>query len=243
MCGAPSPDRVGKQGTVATHQILGQDVNMPVLVRDATAATVMYDVELAAAQRLAPPGFDVIETERDRAQFALALIDYRDNDLGSYLEIGTILFVRPAGDGPDGTFITHLPVDEQFSCAAGNDIWGFPKTVETIELTLHTESARWELVMDGELVLDLTIPRGGTDEFPPMDMTSYSMLHGRPHATSFSQGGTGAAIHVDPSLVSLKLGEHPLAKELASLGLPAAPAFITWIEHMQGSFGDAYPIS
>lgn len=227
---------------MATHEILGKPVSMPVRVRDASAATLMYDVEFSAAQRLAPPGFEIIESAPGRAQFALALIDYRGNDLGAYREIGTILFVRPAGGGPDGTFITHLPVDEQFSRVAGNEIWGFPKTLERIALTMTPETASWELVMDGELVLDVTVPRGGTDEFPAMEMTSYSLLRGRAHATAFSQGGSGASVFADPDLVSLRLGDHPLAKELASLGLPAAPAFSTWIEHMQGTFGDAQPL-
>jgi len=80
---------------------------------------------------VAPNGFEVIESAPGQ-ELAIALIDYRDNDLGSYHEIGTILFVRPAGGGPDGTFITHLPVDQEFTCAAGNQIWGFPKSVEQI---------------------------------------------------------------------------------------------------------------
>ena len=120
---------------MTTHDVLGQTVTMPVQVRDGTNATVMYDVPLAAAQALVPAGFEVIETEPGRAQFALALVDYRDNDLGSYLEIGTIFFVRPDGGGPDGNLITHLPVTEQFTCVAGNQIWGFPKSVERIEVT------------------------------------------------------------------------------------------------------------
>jgi hypothetical protein len=87
---------------MTTHHVLDQTITMPVAVRDASAATVIYDVDLAAARRLAPPGFEVIEAQPGRAQFVLALIDYRDNDLGTYHEIGTILFVRPATGGPDG---------------------------------------------------------------------------------------------------------------------------------------------
>jgi acetoacetate decarboxylase len=113
------------------YDVLGQTVVMPVEVRDATAATVIFDVDIDAAWAVAPNGFEVIESAPGQ-ELAIALIDYRDNDIGSYHEIGTILFVRPAGGGPDGTFITHLPVDQEFTCAAGNQIWGFPKSVEQI---------------------------------------------------------------------------------------------------------------
>jgi hypothetical protein len=227
---------------VTTHHILDQTITMPVAVRDASAATVIYDVDLAAARRLAPPGFEVIEAQPGRAQFVLALIDYRDNDLGTYHEIGTILFVRPATGGPDGTFITHLPVDQRFTCVAGNQIWGYPKTVEHIEVTQTPATSRWILTMNDALVLDITVPRGGTDDIPAMAMTSYTLRDGRPHATTFTQGGSGVLLQSGGSGVSLRLGDHPLAAELAGLGLPAEPVSSVWIERMQGSFEEPRPL-
>jgi hypothetical protein len=223
---------------MTTHQILGRSIGMPVLVRDASAGTVIWEVDAGAAATLAPDGFEVVEPSPGRAQVAITLVDYRDNDLGSYHEVGTILFVRPAGGGPDGTFITHLPVDQEFTCVAGNEIWGYPKSVERIEVTQTDESSRWVLTMDGELVLDLTVPRGGDDEMPAMPMTSYTLKDGRPHATAFTQGGSGSSITFGGAGVTLRLGEHPIAKELASLGLPAEPVLSTWMERMQASFGE-----
>jgi hypothetical protein len=225
------------------YDVLGQMVTMPVEVRDATAATVIFDVDLEAARAVAPTGFEVIESAPGQAQLAIALIDYRDNDLGSYHEIGTILFVRPASGGPDGTFITHLPVDQDFTCAAGNQIWGFPKSVERIDVSDTDTSSRWVLTMGGELVLDLTVPRGsGSDEMPVMPMTGYTLLDGRPHATTFTQGGGGFSMSFGGEGVELRLGEHPIAKELASLGLPKEPAIATWLQHMRGSFESPQPL-
>ena len=227
---------------MTTHEILGQTVTMPVEVRDGTSATVLYDVDLAAAQALAPEGFEVVESAPGRATFALALIDYGDNDLGAYHEVGTILFVRPTAGGEDGSFITHLPVDQEFTCAAGQAIWGFPKTVEQIDVTQTDSSSRWILRMDGELVLDLTVPRGGTDDMAQLPMTSYTLLGGRPHATAFSQGGTGTSMTFGGDGVSLLLGDHPIAKELASLGLPATPVMSTWTEHLRATFEEPRPL-
>jgi hypothetical protein len=53
---------------------------MPVAVPDASAATVIYDVSLAAARRLAPPGFEVIEAQPGRAQFVLAGVSLQLGD-------------------------------------------------------------------------------------------------------------------------------------------------------------------
>ncbi len=225
-----------------THDILGRTVTMPVDVRDGSSATVIFDVALDAARALCPAGFEVVESASGRAQFALALIDYRDNDLGSYLEVGTLLFVRPEGDGEDGTFITHLPVTEEFTCVAGNQIWGFPKTVERIENINSETKSRWTLTMDGELVVDITLPRGGSDEMPPLPMAAYTLIDGRPHVTRFTQGGSGSGVHLGAD-VSLTLGSHPIAKELAALGLsPESVVLTTWTERMQARFDEPRPL-
>jgi hypothetical protein len=76
---------------------------------------------------------------------------------------------------------------------------------------------------------------------PQMAMATYTLIDGVPHVTEFSQGGSGSSISFEP--VSVKLGSHPVAKELASLGLPDAPVVLTtWTEKMKGSFGAAVPL-
>lgn len=221
---------------MTTYDIAGRTVTMPVQVRDASAGTVLWDVDATAAQALLPADFEVAETAPGRANLAIALVDYRDNDLGSYLEIGLILFVRPRAGGDEGNFIVHLPVDQEFTCEAGQRIWGFPKTVESIERVDGDGSTTWTLQMDGELVLRLTMPRGGSDEAPALPMTSYTLLDGAPHATAFSQWGKGSQLVIGGEGVALELGSHPIAKELESLGLPAEPQLSTWTEQMQATF-------
>lgn len=221
---------------MTTYDIAGRTVTMPVQVRDASAGTVLWDVDATAAQALLPADFEVAETAPGRANLAIALVDYRDNDLGSYLEIGLILFVRPRAGGEEGNFIVHLPVDQEFTCEAGQRIWGFPKTVESIERVDGDGSTTWTLQMDGELVLRLTMPRGGSDEAPAMPMTSYTVLDGAPRATAFSQWGKGSQLVIGGEGVTLELGSHPIAKELESLGLPAEPQLSTWTEQMQATF-------
>lgn len=224
---------------MTSYGVLGQTVTLPVLVRDASAGTVIFDVDHAAAQALSP--FPVVESAPGRAQAALALVDYRDNDLGAYHEVGVIFFVQLEGREA-GNYIRHLPVDEEFTNAAGNQIWGFPKSVQQIDVTQTDSSSRWVLTMDGELVVDITVPRGGDDEMPAMAMTSYTLKNGVPHATAFSQGGTGSGMWFGEG-VTLALGTHPVAKELESLGLADAPVVLsTWLEKMSATFEDALPL-
>jgi hypothetical protein len=224
--------------SASSYEVAGRTVTMPCEVRDASAGTAMFEVDAAAARALVPGAFEVVETAPGRCQLAIAVIDYRDNDLGDYLEVGIALFVVPRGAPADraGTYIIHLPVDQEFTCEAGRTIWGFPKSVERIGFDYADDRLTASLHMDGQLVLRLTLPRGGDDEMPPMPMTTYSTIGGVPHATAFGQGGSGSQVLVGGDGVELVLGDHPIAKELAGLGLPAEPQLTTWTERMRGTF-------
>ena len=227
-----------------SYQIAGQTVTMPCVVRDASAGTALFEVDATAARALVPEQFELVETSPGRCQLVVAAIDYRDNDLGDYLEVGITFFVTPAGGSADdtGTFITRLPVDQPFTCEAGRTIWGFPKTVEDIALDYADTAVTCTLRMDGQLVLRLTLPRGGRDEMPPLPMTTYTVINGVAHRTAFTQGGTGSQVLVGGDGVALELGDHPVAKELATLGLPAAAQMSTWTEHMRGTFETPDPL-
>lgn len=226
----------------SSYDIAGTTITMPVVVRSASAGTVAYEVDAVAAAALLPSAFEVVEVSPGRAHLAIVVVDYRDNDLGSYREVGLMFFVRPAGGGADGTFIVRLPVDQAFTCEAGQRIWGFPKSVEQIDLSYAGDAATCVLRMDGELVLRVRLPRDPDADgvMPPTPMTAYTMLGCSPHATTFTQGGAGFSMGFDP--VELELGPHPIAKELASLGMSAVPAFTTWTEHMRATFEEPRPL-
>ena len=76
----------------------------------------MYMVDAAAAQKLVPEAFDVVEAAPGMTQCTLVIVDYRDNDLGDYDEVGVVFFVRPAGqsDAELGSYIYKLPVNQSF---------------------------------------------------------------------------------------------------------------------------------
>jgi hypothetical protein len=77
---------------------------------------------------------------------------------------------------------------------------------------------------------------------PQMPMATYTVIDGAPHSTRFSQGGSGSQVLVGGEGVALELGDHPIAKELAALGLPATADMSTWTEHMQGTFETPSPL-
>ena len=111
-------------------------------------------------------------------------------------------------------------------------------TVEEIDFSTDASSATCRLSMGGQHVLTLTVPRGGEGETPDAPAVGYTLIEGIPHSNVFTRGGRGEQKVPGGTGVVLELGDHPIADELRSLGLPdAAPLLSAWSEHMRGSFG------
>ncbi len=232
------------------YQFQGRTVTLPCDVRAASSGNATFLVNAAAARRLLP-GDEVVLAEPlpGRALCSIACIDYQDNDLGDYNEISIAFFVRertaPAGipylgtwidmtRGKLGTYIWRLPVNQSFTCEAGCGIWGFPKTVETIEFEREGErlACRWD--SDGRHVLTLRVTPEGERDLPDREMTTYTWIEGVPHRTPFTSGARGVGL--SRRGVELELGDHAIADQLRGLGLPRSPIMSVWMQHMHGRF-------
>ncbi len=239
-----------------SYSIQGREVTLPVVVRDASSGAATWVVRSAPARALVPPEFEVAEIAPGRTVMSLAIIDYRDNDLGDYDEVSITLFVRPRGASRGipylgtildffrsrlGTYIYRLPVNQSFTCEAGRTIWGFPKTVEEIDMEHRDDASRCRLVMDGQLVLDITVPRGGEQAMPEREMVTYTLINGVAHRTRSTMGGSGFGVFGGKK-VRLELGSHPIAEDLRRLGLPKKPVMCAWNEHMRARFDAAEKI-
>lgn len=236
----------GEQGVL----IQGRRVSYPVVVRDAASASATYVVDAEAARAMLPsPELDVIEVWPGRTLFSLACIDYVDNDLGDYNEVSLAFFVRersaPRGipylgaiadflRGRVSTFIFWLPVNQEFTREAGETMWGFPKTVESIDFDHSGDRARCKLTSGDRHVLTFSMPRGGKRDLPENAMTTYTLLGDDTCATRFVSRSTGVGFY--RSGVELTLGNHPTAEWLRGLGLPKAPLAAVWMEHMHATF-------
>lgn len=234
----------------APHVIQGREVTLPCLVREASSGAATFLVSASVARAMLPgEAFEVVEILPGRALLSLAIIDYRDNDLGDYNEVSVAFMVRERGAaagipylgavldvlrGRLKTFIHWLPVDQTFTREAGAEIWGFPKTVEDIEFQYADDRATCSLSADGRHVLTLSVPRGGDRTFPDSEMATYTYIHGVAHRVGFVSGAEGFGFSLTGAEVSL--GDHPYAEHLRALGLPRRPLMCTWMERMHGRF-------
>lgn len=230
--------------TTTWGEVQGRTITFPMVVEELRAATVLYSVPAAAAAALLPgDAFEIVEIAPGTAQLVVAACDYVRNPWGDYVELNLGFLVRPAGAPPEviGSFVYRMPVNQPFTCEAGNRVMGFPKTVEDLTVAYTDTTASFRLAMGGHHVLTLTVPRAApTGEPERVAATSYSYLDGVPHRTDLSMDmGTGV---IDPADVQLELGDSPVADELRSLGLPCAPDLATWGEGLSATFFLGQPI-
>jgi hypothetical protein len=131
-------------------------------------------------------------------------------------------------------YIHHLPVTTEFSCAAGRGIWGFPKTVSDLrfEDVRGRRSAVW--MENGRLVFSLSVRRGGSRRFADGALDSYSIQSGVLRRTPFVSSGDSVGFRMGGAEVTL--GDHPVADELRSLGLPKRALMSTWIGRFTARF-------
>jgi len=241
--------------TASQHTIAGTVLTMPVKIRRANQHMAMFSVDADAAQRLIDySGLRVCRYLPGRAMVALMLMHYIDGDLGQYHEFGTSVMVNPPGSkarGPRalqsaGAFIHHLPVDQAFTLEAGTKIWGYPKVMADFTIREGRQFGYqfgFDVSIDGQLVAGMEFRRGLPFRLTPRHQAqrTYSHRDGVTRETAFEHTLDGVRTRFGG--VRIWLGDHPYAKELASLGLPKRAMVSSSAANVQMSFGDAQEIS
>ncbi|OMC49438.1 acetoacetate decarboxylase [Mycobacterium sp. IS-2888] len=237
--------------TASQHTIAGTVLTMPVRIRKATQHMAMFSVDAGAAQRMIDySGLRVCRYLPGRAIVVLMLMHYIDGDLGQYHEFGTSVMVNPPGSdasGPRalqsaGAFIHHLPVDQPFTLEAGTKIWGYPKVMADFTVREGRQFG-FDCTVDGQLVIDMEFGRGLPFSLSPrqQEQRTYSHRDGVTRETAFEHTLDGVRTRFGG--VRVRLGDHPYAKELATLGLPKRAMLSSSVENVQMTFGDAQEIS
>lgn len=244
------------------HVIAGQTLTMPVQIRKATQHMAMFSVDADAAQRMIDDsGLQVCRYRPNKAVVVLMLVHYVDGDLGQYFEYGTNVMVNPPGSNASGlkalqsagAYIHHLPVDQTFTLEAGRSIWGYPKVMAdfTVRGANDRAGARgrhpfgFDVTIDGQFAVGmdfkpgLPVPSAFTAK--PQVHPTYSHMDGVIRETAGEMRSSGVRYRLGGATV--RLGEHPYARELASLGFPKRAMISSSTDNVAMTFGDAKEIA
>jgi acetoacetate decarboxylase len=248
--------------TTSQHTIAGTVLTMPVKIRKATQHMAMFSVDADAAQRMIDyTGMKVCRYRPNKAVVVLMLMHYVDGDLGQYLEYGTNVMVNPPGSNAAGlkalqsagALIHHLPVDQSFTLEAGRSIWGYPKVMAdfTVRGANDQAGARdrrgfgFDVNIDGQFAVGMDFRPG----LPvPSVFTGKTQVHPTfAHLDGVTRETAGemrlSGVRYRPGGATVRLGEHPYARELASLGFPKRAMLSSSAENVEMTFADAKEIS
>jgi hypothetical protein len=230
------------------HTIAGTVLTMPVKIRKANQHMAMFPVDADAAQRMIDySGLQVYRPLPGRAIVTLILTHFIDGDLGPYDEYSTCVMVQPPGSDAPGyqsAFVQHMFVDQAFTLEAGRTIWGFPKVMADFTIR-DGKQFGFDASIDDQFVLGmefspgLRVPSALTSR--EQELRAYSCLDGLTRESPYEVAFHGARYR--PGGARVRLGEHPYAKELASLGFPKRALVSGSAANVEMSFGDAQEIS
>ncbi|OBA88270.1 acetoacetate decarboxylase [Mycolicibacterium mucogenicum] len=223
---------------------------MPVRVRKAAQHMAMFSVDADAAQRMIDySGLRVCRFRPRRAVAVLMLMHYVDSDLGEYYEYGTNIMVNPPGSNASGlralqsagAFIHHLPVDQAFTLEAGRNIWGYPKVMADFAIR-DGKNFSFDVTIDGRFAVGMDFRPGFPVPAPskPQAPPTYSHLDGVTRETVGVMKPSG--VRYRPGGVTVRLGDHPYAQELAALGLPRRAMLSGSADNVDMTFADAQEI-
>ncbi|MEP6625596.1 MAG: acetoacetate decarboxylase family protein [Acidimicrobiia bacterium] len=229
--------------TTSWGTIQGQEITFPMEVHAFNAATMGFTVPAGPARALLPgDAFEIVETS-GMAQFIVSICDYRDNPWGDYNEVNLGFLARPAGAPAEvvGSFIYRMPVNQEFTCEAGNKVMGFPKVVTRIDAAYTDQRASFALWDNGSIELAVSVPRvAGSTDASRSESDSYSYLDGVAYSTPLAIDISSGV--VSPADVEITIGNGTIGAELASLGLPMTPDFCLWSEGMSATFQLGTPL-
>lgn len=236
-----------------SHATSEGPVELPILYRDVSNVMLLLLAPRAGVEQvLDGTGLVPGVTVGARALVGLSFYEYRDTSVGVYNEVGTAVFAVRAGERPrpfalgellvppahrrGAAWVVDLPVTTAAACAAGRDLWGYPKFVTEIPLTLR--GRRFECsVLDpdsDDAIVTVVGTMGLGVPAPPVSLVTYSRRGGALIRTHVDVRGRQTAHTAGSVRVQVGASRHRMAANLRTLGLDgAAPILVVRTDRFQ----------
>jgi hypothetical protein len=221
------------------------DTKLPCFFRNVHYTVCLFQSNrIATEERLAGTGLTAALRWGKGSVVAMGLIKYNDSDLGTYNEVVLAIPVLPTGIKKPfsnwldllspmatrkvGQHIVHIPVTSEFSRAAGEELWGYPKIVAPVQ-HLFTQQSLHTTVADpatDEIIMKCTGELGISIPSIPLSLVTYSFLQQQLYRTQVAVRGA-MRLYLNHS-IRLEVGSsnHPMATDLRFMGLDGKKPFL-----------------
>ena len=134
----------------------------PYTYSGAEAVIVRYETDRVAAESLLPAGLEL----QANALVVVIVVDYADSTFGPYRE--AIQGIECLWRDERRTAVVAMALTSDAGCAAGREIWGFPKKMAAVTLEREDGRLRGTAVRQGELLVSASVvpteALGGSNE-------------------------------------------------------------------------------
>lgn len=214
------------------------EVSLPISYFRTNELIALFSVDEAAARAaIADQPLDLV-TVGGKARAALVFFEYLDTSIGPYNEVGLATLTTPKGQKPPllplldlmrpprkrqlGMHVLKLPVTTAIANAAGRELWGFPKFVTPIDVSLTRKhfAARVAdpdapdsaiLEMAGALPMALPVP--------PVELMLLPVKDGNLLRTVVDVRGGHHLVRGRGLTLKLGDSQHPMAAQMRALGM------------------------
>jgi hypothetical protein len=227
---------------------------MPVDSRNSSAMMAAFPINWEKARALIPLG-DVHPFRLwDRGLLVVTVIDYRDTDIGAYIEYSlAIACTKGAAPAPrllpgilmrffgTGQYVFDLPVSTEISVKGGKGIWGMPKHRANLDYVSGKSWVSSQYDLDGRMVsrFDVRLPKS---YWLPLNMgaANYCVFRGMMmKSLIYFRGKVGFHL-MRPGSARLVLGDHPRADVIRGLEVDPNPIFSGYIPQVLGVLDDYF---
>lgn len=212
------------------------DVEMPILYYSNSQWMFLFWADLHAARQLVSKELDVVSLN-GKALCGVAFYEYRDTSIADYNEVGVAIGCVPKGTKTSflsyATLLRHLdnrsvgfnvvdlPVTTEAACAAGREIWSFPKFVTDIgfkESGKDFSGTVKNIEGDGN-IMSIKGRAGFGVPFAVLDLVLYSKHNDQMLRTLVNTRGLGKASLGGSLRLAVENTDHPMGQRLQELGL------------------------
>ena len=232
----------------------GIPFEMPVTAHRPSALLALFTINAEKAKGLMP-GNEVHPYRLwNKGLLAISAIHYQSSVIGSYIEFSVgIACTRGKGPAPRllpalfrkhygmGLLVHDLPVNTEISVKGGKGIWGMPKHLANLDLTVSADTVSGRYDKDGQLVMKVEVTRPRQTWFPArVAVANYSQFRGMLTMSHlYFSGKMGFGLFKKGS-AKLTLGDHPLALPIKDLQVSQNPIFTAFVPEAHGVLDDNF---
>jgi hypothetical protein len=233
----------------------GIPFELPVASHHSPALIAIFTIDARAAAELLP-GDEVhpVRVSRRRALLVVTVIDYRDTNIGRYIEYSVAIActhgahrapplvpVLPVAQWLYGTgqYVVELPVSSEISVKGGKGIWGMPKHQANLDFVIGERTVSSQYDLDGQMCVRVEVGRPRFEGIPlAMSGANYCAFRGMLMKSRISFRARAGFNRPFAASARIEIGDHPRVRALAGLDIAQRPLLSGFFPTTRGILDD-----